>query len=174
VYRPGFFYLMPDPLLNNARCKGAESMDQEHKSKVVAWWCSGSTGITKCDSAPTSIHFTAPVSRGGLEGRWAPEELLLASLASCFATTFRGFAEQSSLVYTRLQVEVEGVVHTVGLQPSLDQVLVRAFLTLPTDNHHEVATGLLNRTLAECEVSRALTVHPTLEQAVMVNGVAVA
>ncbi len=145
-------------------------MDQEHKSKVVAWWCSGSTGITKCDSAPNSIHFTAPVARGGLEGRWAPEELLLASLASCFATTFRGFATESHLVYTNLQVDAQGVVHMADAQPCLDQILVRAHLTLPGNNNRDLAAKLLSKTLEECEVSRALAIHPSLEQAVTVNG----
>jgi organic hydroperoxide reductase OsmC/OhrA len=148
-------------------------MDQEHKSRVVAWCCPGSTGITKSDSAPNSIHFTAPVKNGGLEGRWAPEELLLASLASCFATTFRSFAAESHLAYTRLQVEAQGIVHTVGALPSLEHVLVRVQLTLPDSNHHDLATTLLNKTLADCEVSRALAVHPTLEPAVTVNGRAV-
>ncbi len=148
-------------------------MDQEHKSRVVAWWCSGSTGITKSDSAPNSIHFTAPIKNGGLEGRWAPEELLLASLASCFATTFRSFAAESHLAYTRLQVEAQGVVHTVDALPCLEHVVVRAQLALPSGDNHDLATKLLSKTLAECEVSRALAVHPTLEPAVTVNGMAV-
>jgi len=54
----------------------------EHDYRVTAWWTSGRTGIAKSDSAPNAIHFTAPKNFGGLEGRWTPEELLLASITS--------------------------------------------------------------------------------------------
>jgi len=47
-------------------------MDQAHNFRVVAWWSSGRTGIAKADSAPNAIHFTAPVSFGGIDGRWTP------------------------------------------------------------------------------------------------------
>jgi organic hydroperoxide reductase OsmC/OhrA len=147
-------------------------MDQEHRCKVIAWWCSGSTGITKSDAGPNSIHFTGTLSRGGLQGRWAPEELLLASLASCFATTFRHFA-CDRLVYTRLEVEADGVVNLAEAQSGLNQIRLRAHLTLPSNNNHHLAAELLNKTLAECEVSRALAVPLSLEQDVTVNGTAV-
>ena len=144
-------------------------MDQERKSKVVAWWCSGSSGITKSGSAPNSIHFTAPLSQGGLQGRWAPEELLLASLATCFATTFCDTALRAHLPYTSLQVEAQGVVQTAGPQPKLGKILVHAHLTLPNNDHRDLALELLNQTLAECEVSRALAIRPSLREDVTVN-----
>ena len=53
-------------------------MENERKHHVVAWWTSGQAGIAKSDSAPNAIHFTAPPEFGGLEGRWAPEDLLMA------------------------------------------------------------------------------------------------
>src|ERR1035441_8739627 len=64
----------------------------EHTYRVAAWWTSGRTGIAKSESAPNAIHFTAPKEFGGLEGRWTPEELLLAALAGCFTTTLRAIA----------------------------------------------------------------------------------
>ena len=58
-------------------------MKKEHKYRVRSR-TSGQTGIAKSDSAPNTIHFTAPPKFGGLEGRWTPEDLLMTSLASCF------------------------------------------------------------------------------------------
>ena len=57
-------------------------MSEEHAYRVAAWWTSGRTGLAKSDSAPNAIHFTAPTEFGGLEGRWTPEELLLAAIAA--------------------------------------------------------------------------------------------
>ena len=43
-------------------------MEQTHQFRAVAWWTSGRTGITKSNSAPNAIHFTAPIAFGGMEG----------------------------------------------------------------------------------------------------------
>ena len=85
-------------------------MEQTHQFRAVAWWTSGRTGITKSDSAPNAIHFTAPIAFGGMEGRWTPEDLLLGAVASCFTTTFRALAEHSAFEYTDRQTEVDGIV----------------------------------------------------------------
>jgi len=78
-------------------------MENEHKHHVVAWWTCGQAGIAKSDSAPNAIHFTAPPEFGGLEGRWTPEDLLMAALASCFTTTFHAIAGCSNFEYTDLE-----------------------------------------------------------------------
>jgi organic hydroperoxide reductase OsmC/OhrA len=64
----------------------------EQAYRVAAWWTSGRSGLAKSDSAPNAVHFTGPKEFGGLEGRWTPEELLLASLAGCFITTLQTIA----------------------------------------------------------------------------------
>src|SRR5208282_2376746 len=85
-------------------------MENEHKHRVVAWWTSGQTGLAKSDAAPNAIHFTAPPEFGGLEGRWTPEELLLASVASCYTTTVRTIAGDAKVDFTDLNVEASGVI----------------------------------------------------------------
>src|ERR1035437_4089339 len=83
-------------------------MSEEHAYRVAAWWTSGRTGLAKSDSAPNAIHFTAPAEFGGLEGRWTPEELLLAAVASCYTTTLRAIAGNAQFDFTDLQVEASG------------------------------------------------------------------
>jgi hypothetical protein len=82
----------------------------EHSYRVAAWWTSGRTGLAKSDSAPNAIHFTAPKEFGGLEGRWTPEELLLAAVAGCFTTTLRAVAGSGQFDFTDLQVEASGKI----------------------------------------------------------------
>ena len=85
-------------------------MSEEHAYRVSAWWTSGRTGLAKSDSAPNAIHFTAPTEFGGLEGRWTPEELLLAAVAGCYTTTLRAIAGSAQFDFTDLQVEASGTV----------------------------------------------------------------
>jgi organic hydroperoxide reductase OsmC/OhrA len=89
------------------------------------------TGLAKSDSAPNSIHFTAPPQFGDLEGRWTPEDLLLCAIASCFTTTFRVLAEYSKWEYTDLQVEAAGTVDKVDSGYSVTRVILRPHLIYP-------------------------------------------
>ena len=85
-------------------------MPVEYTYRVSAWWTSGRTGLAKCESSPNTIHFSDAPEMGGLEGRWAPEQLLLCALAGCFTTTFHEVARGARFDYTDLEVEVEGSV----------------------------------------------------------------
>jgi organic hydroperoxide reductase OsmC/OhrA len=138
-------------------------MENEHKYRVVAWWTSGQTGIAKSDSAPDTIHFTAPPQFGGLEGRWTPEDLLMTALASCFTTTFHAIAGSSRFEYTDLAVEAEGTVSKAGNGYCFSEIVVRPRLTIPKAEQRKRAISLLDRAKALCLVSRALATAPKFE-----------
>src|SRR6201997_2642811 len=90
---------------NLATRKEDRKMETRQGYRVIAWWSSGKTGLAKSDSAPNAIHFTAPAQFGGMEGRWTPEELLLAAVAGCYTTTVRAIAGGAQFDFTDLQVE---------------------------------------------------------------------
>ncbi len=144
-------------------------MEEKHTYRVVAWWSSGRTGIAKSDSAPNSIHFTAPPEFGGLEGRWTPEDLLLASVASCFTTTFRAVAEYSKFEYTDLEVEAEGTLRKLESGYGFSEIILRPGLTIADPEKRERALELLRKAKALCLVSRALGVEQRVEPRVEVS-----
>jgi peroxiredoxin-like protein len=144
-------------------------MDTTHKYHTLAWWTSGQTGLAKSDSAPNAIHFSAPPEFGGLEGRWTPEDLLLAAVASCFATTFRVIAGYSKFEYTDLQVEVEGTVSKAESGYAFSQIILRPTVTIHGEENRERALKLLEKTKAACLVSKALASTPALESHVEVD-----
>src|SRR5437868_12786167 len=125
-------------------------MENEQKFRVTAWWSSGKTGLAKCDSAPNAIHFTAPPGFGGLEGRWTPEDLLLAAIASCYTTTFRAIAEYSKLAYSDLGVEVEGGIHKAESGYSFTAIVIRPNLTIPRAEAQAQAMRLLHKAKELC------------------------
>ena len=140
-----------------------KSFADVHSYRVVAWWSSGRTGIAKSDSAPNALHFTAPLQFGGLEGRWTPEDLLLASLASCYTTTFRALADYSSFDYADLEVEVIGTVQKAESGYSFRGIVVRPVLTIEHDEDEPRANTLLHKTQELCLVGRALSADHPLE-----------
>ena len=138
-------------------------MEQPHKFRVVAWWSSGRTGIAKADSAPNAIHFTAPVSFGGIDGRWTPEDLLLGAIASCFTTTFRAIADRARFEYVDLQMEVGGTMVRNDTGYEFAGILVRANLTVASQENQQQGVKLLQIAKDRCVVSRAVAIPQTFE-----------
>jgi peroxiredoxin-like protein len=134
-----------------------------YKYRTLAWWTSGQTGLTKSDSAPHAIHFSAPPEFGGMEGRWTPEDLLLAAIASCFTTTFRAIAGDSKFEYIDLQVEVEGTVSKADSGYNFSKIILRPTLTIHDEENRDRALILLQKTKAACLVSKALATASALE-----------
>ena len=131
-------------------------MSEEHVYRVAAWWTSGRTGLAKSDSAPNAIHFTAPTEFGGLEGRWTPEELLLAAVAGCYTTTLRAIAGTAQFNFTDLQVEASGAVNKGESGWNFSEIVVRPNLKIASVEERERALELLKRAEKLCLVSRAI------------------
>lgn len=144
-------------------------MENEHTYRVVAWWASGQNGLAKCDSAPNALHFAAPPQFGGLDGRWSPEDLLLAAVAGCFTTTFQVVAEYSKLDYADLEVEAEGTVRKVASGYAYDEVSIRPTLTIANLEEQSRAERLLAKAKQLCLISRALSVPVKFESRVRVS-----
>ena len=139
------------------------AIETDHRYRVAAWWTSGKTGLAKSDSTPNAIHFTAPVEFGGVHGRWTPEDLLMAALASCFTTTFHAMAGYCELEYTDLSVEAEGAVHKTTSGYRFEAITLRPSLTISHEEHRERANLLLLKAKGLCLVSRVLAEEPAFE-----------
>ena len=131
-------------------------MSEEHQYRVAAWWTSGRTGLAKSDSAPNAIHFTAPTEFGGLEGRWTPEELLLAAVAGCYTTTLRAIAGTAQFNFTDLQVEASGSIRKAESGYNFSQIIVRPNLKIGSVEERDRALELLKKAEKLCLVSRAI------------------
>jgi organic hydroperoxide reductase OsmC/OhrA len=128
----------------------------EHQYQVAAWWTSGRTGIAKSVSSPNAIHFTAPKNFGGLEGRWTPEELLLAAISGCFTTTFRTIVSRAESDFTDLEVEAVATMRKVDFGYMFTGIVLRPVLKIADPEQRERAMDLLNRAARLCLVSRTL------------------
>jgi len=156
-------------ILEQRRKAGGAVMDREYRCRVVAWWTSGKTGLAKSESAPNTIHFAAPPEFGGLEGRWTPEELLLAALAGCFTTTFKTVAAAARFDYTDLEVTAEGAVEKSDSGYCFTHMVLHPTVTISGETRREQALELLEKTKNLCLVSRALASSPRFEPSVEIS-----
>jgi organic hydroperoxide reductase OsmC/OhrA len=151
-----------------AHSKGGEMEKGTHQHVVAAWQTSGRTGTAKCVRVPNPLHFSAPSQFGGLEGRWTPEDLMLAAVASCYTSTFRALADYSKFKYADLEVEVTGTIHKIDSGYSFGEIVTRPALTIVREWDHERAVRLLQKTQELCLVARALSVKHRFEPRIVV------
>jgi organic hydroperoxide reductase OsmC/OhrA len=106
---------------------------------------------------------TPPEFRGGLEGHWSPEELLVAAVASCYELTLRSIADRRQLDFLELDVRATGHV----TQLSRGRI---GFLAVELDVRIEcelgdegMAEGAAHKAHELCIVGRALEVPVELK-----------
>lgn len=104
-------------------------MDEKYSYNVDLVWQEGRKGILKSDVLPETIMVaTPPEFKSGESGIWSPEHLFVASVSSCFMTTFLAIAEKSRLEFTSFSCSANGilekendrfVISTITLHPKL-------------------------------------------------------
>ena len=77
---------------------------------VSVRWLAGKRTVASVAGKEDLEVATPPEFKGGVEGVWSPEDLLVGSVASCFAVTFAGMAARRGIPLRSLTVDGDGVV----------------------------------------------------------------
>ena len=72
-------------------------------------WRGGRLTRASAQGKPALDVATPPEFKGGVEGVWSPEELLVAATASCFAVTLAAVAERSGVELKT--IDIDGLGH---------------------------------------------------------------
>jgi len=108
-----------------------------------------------------------------MEGRWTPEELLLAAVASCFTTTLGTIAGKARVELTDLQVEASASVRRSPAGYAIDAIELRPSVRIASSADGERVLELMRRAESLCLVARSLGVPvrcvPQLDQPVAWN-----
>ena len=106
---------------------------------------------------------TPPEFRGGTPDRWTPEDLLVASVASCYVLTFEAIAARRELSFTGFDIQAAGHV-TLRADGRLGFVVIELHVSLTVaaglEPEAEAAARLAEK---RCLISRALEVPVELE-----------
>lgn len=104
------------------------------------------------------IEVAVPPEFHGPEGRWSPEHLLVASVASCYAVTFAAVAERRDIPIHSLSVSATG---HVGRRDDGRMGFIAIELTPRIQTDHDSVDAVERTARAAhtaCLVSRALSV----------------
>lgn len=139
------------------------TVTKDFRYKVgVAWQGDRLTSVTSPDKPELTVA-TPPEFKNGVPGVWSPEDLLVASVASCYAVTLVAVAERRDLPLHDLDVSGTGHL-TIRDDGRLGFVAIELTALIETD---ALSVEAMERTAhyAEraCLVSMALDVPVHLE-----------
>ncbi len=114
------------------------------------------------DNLP-SLEVAPPIGFNGPGDIWSPEDLLMASIASCTILSFKAIARASKLDWSSLECVSEGVLDRVENKTQFTKITTKAILTIPADGNKEKAIKLLHKAEETCLISNSLTAEAAIE-----------
>ena len=117
-------------------------------------------------SAPVlpGLKVDAPPEFKGHEGVWTPEHLFVASVNSCFMTTFLAIAENSKLEFVSFSAGAKGKLEKLeGQGFVMTEITVRPKLILKNARDAERASRILGKAEKNCLISNSIKAKTRLE-----------
>ena len=133
---------------------------------VEAEWTGDRGGRVEVE-AVKQLDFSAPPEFGGKEGLWTPEHLLLASVTSCYISTFSAISEINPFHFRGLKVAAEAVLEKVPGGFRFARITIRPRLTIDDEALEEQSKLLLEKSKKACIISRSLAAEITMDYAIV-------
>ena len=118
-----------------------------------------------------NMEVDAPPEFKGHEGVWTPEHLFVASVNSCFMTTFLAIAENSKLNFTSFECNAIGVLDNVDDKFLMTEVVLEPVVTLTDEKDHDRAWRILQRTEVSCLISNSIKSKVSMKPTVKILAV---
>ena len=143
-------------------------MEAHHEYRVNAFGAGGRNGVVHAEGVLSCISFSAPPEFLGEPGRWTPEHLLVAAVASCFVSTFSGIAEKSRLGFASFNLDAEGVLGNEDGIWRFTEIKLWPVVTIRKEEDRDRAIRLLEKAGKSCLIARSLQFKVTLFPAVKI------
>jgi peroxiredoxin-like protein len=147
-------------------------MIESHDYPVSLRWTTSRQGKLQSPDGLPVLTVGAPPEFGGEPRMWSPEHLFVASVASCFLTTFVAIAERSQLEVLSAEIEASGHLERgEDRRYSFTEIVLRPRVTLTRERDRERATRLLAKSEEHCLVTRSIRSAVRLESELRVSDV---
>lgn len=125
------------------------------KFDVKVEWSSGPSFDVAASAGP-AVEVAPPPEFGGPEGKWSPEDLLVAAVSSCLTATFFYFSNRMKIDVATYSAEAGGTVEKTSDGLRFSEVNVTMRIGLKNGEQVEQVEGLEARLEQFCPVSQAL------------------
>ena len=118
------------------------------------------------------MQVDAPPEFKGHEGVWTPEHLFVASVNSCFMTTFLAIAENSKLEFVSFSADAKGKLENLeGKGFMMTEVVLRPKLLISHARDAERAGRILQKAEKHCLISNSIKTETRLEPEINFAGI---
>ena len=121
------------------------------------------SGVVASDTVPRPICFSGPPELWGEPGLWTPEHFFVASIVTCYVSTFSEVAEASKFGFISFEVDAEGVLEKSPDSWRFKEVKLRPTLKIAREEDRERAERLLEKAERLCLVAHSISARVILE-----------
>ena len=118
---------------------------------------------------PPELRMAPPVEFDGPGDAWSPEQLLVASVESCFLFTLRAVAAAARLEYASIHITGEGLLQRKEGTVRITEIVLRPILGLRAGSDPAQAAKVLERSAKLCFLSASLAAAVRLEPRILVS-----
>jgi organic hydroperoxide reductase OsmC/OhrA len=130
----------------------------------------GPTGYANLSAAGLrELRMAPPPEFDGPGDAWSPEQLLIASVESCFLFTLRAVAAASKLEFISLELSGQGKLERKEGITRFTDVVLRPILTVPPGVIPSIAQQALEKSAKVCFVSASLLTDIRLEAEILTS-----
>jgi organic hydroperoxide reductase OsmC/OhrA len=133
----------------------------QYSNKIV--WETEKRGKLQSEGKPT-LDIATPAEFGGHEGIYSPEDLFVASVNSCFMTTFLTFVEKTRTKFIRFECTAEGTLDKVEKILKFTKIVLIPKVEVPSEREKKHTHHVLDLVEKHCLVSNSMNciieMHP--------------
>ena len=145
-------------------------MENQYLYRTEVEWTGERHGDLCAPELP-KLEVDAPPEFKGHEGVWTPEHLFVASVNSCFMTTFLAIAENSKLEFSKFNAQAEGTLEKVeGTGLMITQITLKPKLVVKHSRDAERALRIFQKAEKQCLISNSIRSETRLEPQVNYEG----
>ncbi|MBE9540330.1 MAG: OsmC family protein [Proteobacteria bacterium] len=130
----------------------------------------GDSNVALTSSGLPDLVTGPPAEFGGPGDIWSPETLFVGSVSDCFILTFRAIARASKLPWTSLECIADGKLERIERSTIFTVINIKATVHIPAGTDADKARRLLEKSEANCLITRSMTATVHLETEVITEG----
>ncbi len=141
---------------------------EKHEYSITTKWDEGRIGTMSSEVLDDKLRVaTPPEFPGGVERIWSPEHLFVASVSSCFMTSFTAIADYSKFDFENLEVESKGIMSKQDGKFVMSKIILKPILSILDEKHKKKGLRLLEKADQICLITRSIKsdviVEPTVK-----------
>ncbi|EMJ97374.1 OsmC family protein [Leptospira sp. WS58.C1] len=131
-------------------------MEEIHFYQVNVKWEKDRIGIASAPGLSSIQVATPPEFPGGHPGIWSPEHLFVASVNSCYMTTFLAIAKNSKLEFSDFESSANGKLEMVEGRYSITEIVLDAKIRISNESDRAKALKVMEKSEKVCLISNSI------------------